>query len=168
VEESIAFWMRERGAREGRALESRPPSEGAAFAARLAARGNLRVVLYPDAAIEAALAGADAVLLGADAVFRDGALANKTGSLPLARSAHARGIPVFAVAESVKRARTRQQEALWIAEDGPPGEYRPSLRGRGAARVLLANPSFERVPARLIDEIWDDRPAAAPAGGPCR
>jgi translation initiation factor 2B subunit (eIF-2B alpha/beta/delta family) len=157
VEEALALWMRERSALEVRVLESRPPSEGAKLAARLAARGGPRVVLYPDAAMESAVSGADAVLLGADAVFRDGGIANKTGSLPLARSARARGVPVFVVAESVKRARSAAQEALWLAEDGPAGEYRPPLPRRGAARVVLENPSFERVPARLISALWGDR-----------
>jgi hypothetical protein len=80
--------------------ESRPLCEGCAMAQRLAAAG-LQVTLITDAQAGVFVEQADAVLLGADAVTPDGVV-NKVGSRLLALAAKAAGVPVLAVADSLK------------------------------------------------------------------
>jgi hypothetical protein len=80
--------------------ESRPLCEGVTLARRLAAAG-LDVTLVTDAQAGVFVREADAVLLGADAVTPQGVV-NKAGSLLLALAARAAGVPVLAVATTLK------------------------------------------------------------------
>jgi translation initiation factor 2B subunit (eIF-2B alpha/beta/delta family)/8-oxo-dGTP pyrophosphatase MutT (NUDIX family) len=134
--------------REVRVLESRPPGEGIAMAQGLQSRG-LRAVLFPDSAMAAGVRGADLVLMGTDGIFSDGQVVNKTGSYPLALCARELGIPVWVVAEEMKRLTGPEEDALFQPEELPEGAYRP----QGAEGLARVYPVFERVPATLVSRI---------------
>lgn len=82
---------------------SDPIGEGRAFAEELRGEG-LHVDLVADADGPHAVATVDLLLVGADTVFRDGSLANKTGTRGLAKSAKEAGVPVVVACEVMKLA----------------------------------------------------------------
>ena len=82
---------------------SAPFEEGRAFAEDLRSSG-LDVELVDDADAEQALARASLLLVGADTVFRDGAVCNKVGTLPLAEAATRLGVRTVVACEVIKLA----------------------------------------------------------------
>lgn len=82
---------------------SAPFEEGRAFAEDLRSSG-LDVELVEDADAEQALARASLFLVGADTVFRDGAVCNKVGTLPLAEAATRLGVRTVVACEVIKLA----------------------------------------------------------------
>lgn len=82
---------------------SAPFEEGRAFAEELEQSG-LNVELVEDAEAEQALERASLFLIGADTVFRDGAIANKIGTRPLAEAASRLGIRTLVACEVLKLA----------------------------------------------------------------
>jgi ribose 1,5-bisphosphate isomerase len=125
--------------------ESRPGGEGVAAAQALAEAG-LDVTLAPDMAMGAFVGEASAVVLGADSIRADGSVVNKVGSYPLALVAREAGVPVYALAETLKIA----------APDFPlafePLEW-PEAPQAPAPGVHLRTVGFELVPARLIAAV---------------
>ena len=88
---------------------SEPGGEGRAFAEELQAAG-LTAELVSDEDAERAVTTVDVFLVGADTVFRDGSLANKTGTSTLAEAATRAGIPVIVACETTKLAPFEAQE----------------------------------------------------------
>jgi translation initiation factor 2B subunit (eIF-2B alpha/beta/delta family) len=92
---------------------SEPIGEGRPFAEALRREG-LTGDLVADEDATHAVTTVDLVLVGADTVFRDGALANKTGTRDLAKAAKEAGVPVVVAAELIKlapvEARTPDEE----------------------------------------------------------
>jgi translation initiation factor eIF-2B subunit delta len=82
---------------------SAPFEEGRAFAEDLRSSG-LEVELVEDADAEDALDRASLFLIGADTVFRNGAVANKVGTRPLAEAAEQRRIRTIVACEVLKLA----------------------------------------------------------------
>ena len=82
---------------------SAPFEEGRAFAEDLRSSG-LDVELVDDADAEQALERASIFLVGADTVFRDGAVCNKVGTLPLAEAATRLGVRTVVACEVIKLA----------------------------------------------------------------
>jgi translation initiation factor 2B subunit (eIF-2B alpha/beta/delta family)/8-oxo-dGTP pyrophosphatase MutT (NUDIX family) len=82
---------------------SEPIAEGRPFAEGLRREGLAGDVVADDDAAHA-VSTVDLLLVGADTVFRDGALANKTGTRDLAKAAKEAGIPVVVAAEVIKLA----------------------------------------------------------------
>ena len=82
---------------------SAPFEEGRAFADDLRA-SKLDVELVDDADAEQALERASLFLIGADTVFRDVAVCNKVGTLPLAEAATRLGIRTVVACEVIKLA----------------------------------------------------------------
>jgi translation initiation factor 2B subunit (eIF-2B alpha/beta/delta family)/8-oxo-dGTP pyrophosphatase MutT (NUDIX family) len=82
---------------------SEPMAEGRAFAEGLRREGLTGDLVADDDAAYA-LSTVDLFLVGADTVFRDGALANKTGTRNLAKAAKEAGVPVVVAAEVIKLA----------------------------------------------------------------
>jgi translation initiation factor 2B subunit (eIF-2B alpha/beta/delta family) len=82
---------------------SAPFEEGRAFAEELRSSG-LEVELVEDADAEAALDRASLFLIGADTVFRNGAVANKVGTRPLAEAAEQLRIRTIVACEVLKLA----------------------------------------------------------------
>ena len=110
--------------------ESRPKCEGAALAVDLAAAG-LRVELFTDAGISAALPGSDAIVIGADAVGPD-AFVNKVGSAALCAIASTIGVPVYVLAGREKLltagefAELELASAAWCEPANRRGAGRPT------------------------------------------
>jgi translation initiation factor 2B subunit (eIF-2B alpha/beta/delta family) len=82
---------------------SEPTAEGRPFAESLRREGLTGDVVADDDAPHA-VSTVDLLLVGADTVFRDGALANKTGTRDLAKAAKEAGVPVIVAAEVIKLA----------------------------------------------------------------
>jgi ribose 1,5-bisphosphate isomerase len=108
---------------------SRPREEGRAFAAELREAG-LDVELVDDDDAPAAVERVSLLLLGADTVYRDGTLGNKIGTLPLAKAAHDRGIPVAVALEVLKLSPNDSADARDLAEDGTRDFTPPALLGQ--------------------------------------
>lgn len=103
---SIVEAILEKAKNEGKELEvhvteTRPDYQGRITAANLAKRG-IKVTLYVDSAVEAALKNADLMFIGADAVTAYGGIVNKIGSSLFARLATEREIPVYVATEALK------------------------------------------------------------------
>ncbi len=123
-------------------LESRPMNEGQALARTLAQAG-IPVTLAVDAAVDALMDRADVVLLGADSVG-DAGVVNKIGSVAAARSAKARGIPVWVAADQWK----------WLPEGFPQPleDDRPADEvWRGSRGVRVWNRYFECLTFDMVD-----------------
>lgn len=125
--------------------ESRPGREGVGTAERLAEAG-IDVTVCADAAVTAALSTADieTVVFGADTVLADGSVINKVGSHPAALAAAEADIECLAVCSRDKMSPTTAANI----ETGPPEAVYD-----GDADVSVYNPTFECVPASLVDGI---------------
>lgn len=81
--------------------ESSPGLEGKQLAKDLIGLG-IPVKLIADSAIHSIIPEVDLVLVGADSILADGSVVNKIGTSSLAKAAHERGVPCYAVCESTK------------------------------------------------------------------
>jgi translation initiation factor 2B subunit (eIF-2B alpha/beta/delta family) len=129
--------------------ESRPKQEGVDLAGRLAA-GGLRVALFSDAGISAAVPGSDGVLVGADAVGPDFFI-NKVGTAAICALASSQGVPVYVVASREKFLSAADAARLSLVE-GAPGLILQSA----PVGVAVRNPYFERIPLGLVSLIVSD------------
>lgn len=134
--------------------ESRPAREGVVTAETLADAG-LDVTLCTDAAVAGVMADrdVDTVAVGADTVLPDGSVVNKTGTRTMAIVAATMDIPVLVACAIDKISHVSE---LHLENGDPKTVY------DGDADVRVANPVFERTPARLIDGIVTDRGRLAP------
>lgn len=123
--------------------ESRPGGEGVTVAEELAEGGHA-VTLTTDANLPGVVDGATLCLFGADTVLPDGAVVNKVGSRALALAARDSGVPCYAVCSSDKIA--PDERVVMGAAD-------PATLYEGDADLTVANPTFERVPERLLDGV---------------
>ncbi|AKH96920.1 NUDIX domain-containing protein [Halanaeroarchaeum sulfurireducens] len=123
--------------------ESRPGGEGVGVAEDLADEG-LDVTLTTDANVPAAVADATVCLFGADTVLPDGSVVNKVGSRAMALASRDTGIPCYAVCASDKIA----PDSTIHVDDGDP-----ETLYRGDADLTVDNPTFERVPASLLNGV---------------
>jgi translation initiation factor 2B subunit (eIF-2B alpha/beta/delta family) len=105
---------------------SKPREEGRAFADELLEAG-LEVELVEDEEAPEALEWVALLLLGADTVYRDGTLGNKSGTHPLAKAAHERGVPVTVALEVLKLSPYDSSVARDLAEDGTRDFTPPTL-----------------------------------------
>lgn len=127
-----------------RVSEARPKDEGRSVA-RAAAGWGHAVEFFTDAALLAAVEGADVVLVGADAVG-ESRLRNKVGTAALARAARAAGAPIHVVADPLKLL----PERFWVPEpERPPREVWPVRR----RRLTVRNRYFEEPPLSLFDGV---------------
>ncbi len=120
-----------------RLSEGRPENEGRGMA-RAALELGHAVEFYTDAALLAALQGADAVLVGADAIgetrFR-----NKVGTGALTLAAREAGVPGYLVGDPLKIL----PERFWLPEEPKPGAEVWNVRRHG---LEVKNIYFEAVP----------------------
>lgn len=135
--------------------ESRPGGEGVAAARALVAAG-LPVTLVADAAVGLVAGQATCVVLGADSVREDGSLVNKVGSYPLALAAHAAGVPVYVLCETLKVA-----PVGWplVLEEMDPAELLPAP----VPGLTVRNVYFDRTPAQYLTAIVTERGTLRPA-----
>ena len=117
---------------------SAPLEEGRAFSDELRSSG-LDVDLVDDADAIEALERSSLFLIGADTVFRDGSVANKVGTQPLAEAAARLGIRTIVACEVIK-----------LAPIDPPEH--------------IDDEHFDITPARFIDEVVTEE-GAYPSDG---
>ncbi|WP_311170599.1 NUDIX domain-containing protein [Halobellus ordinarius] len=136
--------------------ESRPEGEGVGVAEWAARETDASVTLTTEAALPSALAthDVDAVLVGADSIAPTGDVVNKTGTRVLALAAREIGIPVYVVAAADKiRAATDGKSG----RDSHPAETSPTdAVYDGDADIAVHAPTFEEIPADLIDGVATD------------
>lgn len=135
-------------------LEARPVCEGQAVARTLAAAG-IPVTFAVDAAAERLLPECAMVLLGADSIG-DRGIVNKVGSVQLARSAKAHGVPVRVLADRTKLLPPGFPQPL---DDDRPGDE----IWQAPAGVRVWNRYFERIPDELVDAVVTEDGTCPPA-----
>jgi ribose 1,5-bisphosphate isomerase len=133
--------------------ESRAIDGGRRYVEAFAPLG-VPIRVLPDAAFEYAASISDAVLLGAESVTADGGVINTIGSLPQARAAAVRGIPVYGAADLFKVGRVASAD--WPA---PPLRRYDAL---GSAGVSTEAPELELVPPDLVTAILTEKGPLAP------
>lgn len=152
-------------ARQGKRLrlfadETRPLWQGARLTAYELSEAGLDVTVITDSMAGSVLARGlvQAVFVGADRIARNGDVANKVGTYPLAVLARRHGVPFHVVAPTTTLdPRCPDGGAIPIEERAPEEVAAPgglALVPRGA-RVL--NPAFDVTPAELVSALISER-----------
>ena len=148
--------------------ETRPLLQGARLTTwELKARG-IDVTLLVDGAAASAMARGwiDKVIVGADRIARNGDVANKIGTLPLALAAREHGVPFYVAAPY-----STLDPSIATGADIPIEERSPeevtSLCGVRIAPdgIEVYNPAFDVTPAGLVSAIVTNRGIARPPYG---
>ncbi|MFB9904465.1 methylthioribose-1-phosphate isomerase [Allokutzneria oryzae] len=142
--------------------ETRPYLQGARLTAPTLVEMGVDTTLITDGMGAAVLADGrvDALVTAADRVTMDGHVVNKVGTLGLAASARAFGVPFHALVQAP------DQDAA--SADAVPIEYRDpadvlSALGRPVPGVRGLYPAFDVTPPNLVTTVVTDRGAFAPA-----
>jgi methylthioribose-1-phosphate isomerase len=148
--------------------ETRPLLQGARLTTwELMARG-IDVTLLVDGAAASAMARGwiDRVIVGADRIARNGDVANKIGTFPLALAAREHRIPFYVAAPYSTLDPSIATGADIPIEERSPDEVTAVGGVRVAPRgVRVYNPAFDVTPAGLITAIITDRGVARPPYG---
>jgi methylthioribose-1-phosphate isomerase len=136
--------------------ETRPLLQGARLTAFELAEMGVPYRICPDSAAASALACGlvDAVVVGADRIARNGDVANKIGTYPVALAAARHGVPFVVVAPSSTLDPALADGSLIAIEQRDPAE----VLAFGGVRVAPAdagayNPAFDVTPADLVTAI---------------
>jgi len=145
--------------------ETRPLLQGARLTVwELGARG-IPVTLLCDGAAGGLLRSGrvDAVIVGADRVARNGDVANKVGTYPLAVLAHAHGVPFYVAAPySTYDPETPDGEGI-VVEMRDGAEITACGGGAVAPDGIPAwNPAFDVTPATLVTALITERGVLRP------
>jgi methylthioribose-1-phosphate isomerase len=140
--------------------ETRPLLQGARLTAWELQRSGIDVTLLPDVAAATVLQRgmADLVIVGADRVARNGDVANKIGTYPLAIMAREHSVPFYVAAPLSTFDAAAPDGAAIPIEERDGGE----VTGFGGVRtapegVASFNPAFDVTPARLITALITER-----------
>ncbi len=140
--------------------ETRPLLQGARLTAWELARAGIETVLITDGMAGAVLQKQriDAVLVGADRIARNGDVANKIGTYPLAVLAARHGVPFYVVAP-LSSFDPRCASGAEIPIEERPAEEVAVIAGRRIAPedVRVFNPAFDVTPAELVAAIICER-----------
>lgn len=132
--------------------ESRPYGEGRALAAELVQLG-VPYTLIIDAAFGSYLPRADKVLVGVDAILADGGIVNKIGTYPIALTAQAHGVPVYAAGLALKFSHaSRRGERLPLMERPDNAGIAPPELAE-APNLRVENRIFEVIPASVLTAV---------------
>ncbi|WDT94022.1 S-methyl-5-thioribose-1-phosphate isomerase [Thermoleophilum album] len=151
--------------REVLALETRPLLQGARLTCWELERAGVPHRLLCDSAAGAAFASGlvDCVLVGADRIARNGDVANKIGTYPLAVLAERHDVPFYVAAP------TSTIDTATASGTEIPIEQRPEEEVLGFGAVATAppgtrawNPAFDVTPAALVAAIVCERGIARP------
>jgi len=136
--------------------ETRPLLQGSRLTAWELARENIPVTVLADGAAGLAMSKrlVDAVVVGADRIARNGDVANKIGTYPLALAAKDNNVPFYVAAPLSTCDFSLASGAEIPIEERAPEELL-SLCGQpvAAAQAGAFNPAFDITPARLITAI---------------
>jgi methylthioribose-1-phosphate isomerase len=152
-------------ARQGKRLrvyadETRPLFQGARLTAWELARAGLEVTVLVDGAAGHLLArgAVQAVVVGADRIARNGDVANKVGTYPLAVLARRHGVPFYVVAPCTTLDPACPNGAAIPIEER---DAREVTHPRGIATaphgVRAFNPAFDVTPAELVSALVCER-----------
>jgi methylthioribose-1-phosphate isomerase len=140
--------------------ETRPLWQGSRLTAWELQRAGVRFAVQPDSAAASLMAQGkvDVVLVGADRIARNGDVANKLGTLPLAIAARHHGVPFYAVAPS------SSFDPACPSGASIPIEHREAGEVTAPFGVLVApadsaafNPAFDVTPADLVTGYVTER-----------
>src|SRR6266850_2335249 len=143
--------------------ETRPWLQGARLTAWELLQDGIPVTLLPDVAAASLLASGrvGCVVVGADRIARNGDVANKVGTYPLALAAHAAGVPFFVAAPlSTVDLRAADGTVIPIEERGAQEVTHVGPARIAAEGVQVFNPAFDVTPARLVAAIITERGVA--------
>jgi len=152
-------------ARQGKRLrvfadETRPLFQGARLTAWELARGGLDVTVIIDGAAASVLRAGwvQAVFVGADRIARNGDVANKIGTYPLAVLARRHGVPFYVVAPLSTLDPDCPDGAAIPIEERAASEVTHPLGVQAApANVRVFNPAFDVTPAELVSALVCER-----------
>lgn len=128
--------------------ETRPLLQGSRLTAWELTRAGIPTTVIGDGMAASRLRRGDVtcVIVGADRIARNGDVANKIGTYPLALAARAHAVPFYVAApRSTFDARTPDGPAIPIEE-----RRADELRGQVPDRAEVWNPAFDVTPAELI------------------
>jgi methylthioribose-1-phosphate isomerase len=140
--------------------ETRPLWQGSRLTAWELQRAGIRYAVQPDSAAASlmALGKVDLVLVGADRVARNGDVANKLGTLPLAVVARHHGVPFYSAAPS------SSFDPSCPSGAAIPIEHREAAEVTAPFGVPVApadsaafNPAFDVTPAALVTGYVTER-----------
>ena len=152
-------------ARQGKHLrvfadETRPLFQGARLTAWELARGGLDVTVIIDGAAASVLRAGwvQAVFVGADRIARNGDVANKIGTYPLAVLARRHGVPFYVVAPlSTLDPECPDGSAIPIEERAASEVTHPLGVPAAPENVRVFNPAFDVTPAELVSALICER-----------
>jgi len=152
-------------ARQGKHLrvfadETRPLFQGARLTAWELERGGLDVTVIIDGAAASVLRSGwvQAVFVGADRIARNGDVANKIGTYPLAVLARRHGVPFYVVAPlSTLDPDCPDGAAIPIEERAATEVTHPLGVPAAPANVRVFNPAFDVTPAELVTALVCER-----------
>ena len=133
--------------------ETRPLWQGSRLTAWELQRAGIRYAVLPDSAAASLMAQGkvDLALVGADRIARNGDVANKLGTLPLAIVARHYGVPLYSVAP------TSSFDPACSSGAAIPIEHREAAEVTAPCGVPVApaasaafNPAFDVTPAALV------------------
>ena len=133
--------------------ETRPLWQGSRLTAWELQRAGIRYTVLPDSAAASLMAQGkvDLALVGADRIARNGDVANKLGTLPLAIVARHYGVPLYSVAP------TSSFDPACSSGAAIPIEHREAAEVTAPCGVPVApaasaafNPAFDVTPAALV------------------
>lgn len=136
--------------------ETRPRKQGHLTARRLDELG-VPVTFVVDSAAHAYLDEVDHVFVGADTITADGTVINKIGTAGLAASARERSVNFVVAAQTLKLDPETLSGGRVDIEHRAPSEVLSDEQRRGFDSVEIANPAFDRTPARHVDAIVTER-----------
>ena len=140
--------------------ETRPVLQGARLTTVELAAAQVPHTLLVDAAAGGLFAGGevDAVVVGADRIARDGSVANKVGTYPLAVLARHHGVPFFVAAPMSTVDPHCADGSAIVVEQRPPDEVLVLGAQRLApAETAVWNPAFDVTPPELVDGYITER-----------
>lgn len=142
------------------ATETRPWLQGARLTAWELARDGIPVTLVVDSAAAQVIERMAIawLIIGADRIAANGDVANKIGSFGLALAARALGARVMVVApSSTIDMRTPDGASIPIEDRASDEVWRATGSTTPPLGVVIANPSFDVTPARMIDVLVTEK-----------
>lgn len=139
--------------------ETRPLLQGARLTTWEFLQKGIDVTLLCDSAAASAMARGwvTKVVVGADRIARNGDVANKIGTFPLALAAREHGVPFYVAAPFTTLDASLGSGALIPIEERDASEVTDIQGVRVAPRgVSVYNPSFDVTPSRLVTAIITD------------
>jgi methylthioribose-1-phosphate isomerase len=141
--------------------ETRPLLQGSRLTAWELLRANIPHTVIPDGAAAGLMARGkvDLVLVGADRIARNGDVANKLGTFPLAIAARRAGVAFYVVAP------WSSFDPACARGDAIPIEERGAAELTAPAGSAVYNPAFDVTPAELITGYVTERGIVHPPFG---